>query len=131
MSEKPEKNIDSPPESGDGRRKQTEIEARDAEMANRASFAKSLGKVRLFVLPVAAIVPLLLLLLLFLELFGVTSFLRGVGDTPKSVFISATFLSFIVLYAALLRIVFTPLERSKELPGLKPARQIPPNADDN
>ena len=127
----PPKNIDAPPESGDDRRKQTELETWDAEMANRASSAKSLEKVRLFVLPVAAIVPLLLLVLLFLELFGVTCFLRGVGDTPKAVFISATFLSFIVLYTALLRMVFTPLEQSKELSGLKPAQQTPPNTDDN
>ena len=136
-----EKDIDASSVSDDRRKKADELSfaAWEAEIAYRARSAKFLGKLsetqekyRIIVLWIAALVPLGLLAMMFLELWGVTRFLHDAGDTPKAVFISVSVLSFVVVYALLLRMVFTPPEQGKEPPDLKTFRQIPPtNIDGN
>ena len=136
----PERDIEVLSVSDDRRKEAEELSfvAWEAEIAYRARSAKFLGKLsdtqekyRLVVLWIAALVPLGLLAMMFLELWGVTRFLHGLGDAPKAVFISVSVLGFVVIYAILLRMVFTPPEQGKEMPDLKAFRQPPPNTDGN
>ena len=136
----PEKDIDASPASGDKREQAQELSLGiwDAEVLHRTRSIEYIRKlsrtqegIRLFVLFVAAVVPLVLLATVFLELWGVTRFLHGLGDAPKAVFISVSVLGFVVIYAILLRMVFTPPEHGKEVPDLKAFRQPPPNIDGN
>ena len=78
----------------------------EAEVLHRAraieyirKLARTQEGIRLFVLFVAAVVPLVLLATVFLELWGVTRFMHGLGDAPKAVFISVSVLGFVVIYA--------------------------------
>ena len=135
----PERNIDVSPASG-ARRDNADMrfDNWEAEVLHRArsieyirKLARTQESIRLFVLFIAAVVPLVLLATVFLELWGVTRFMHGLGDAPKAVFISVSVLGFVVIYAILLRMVFTPPEQGKEMPDLKTFRQPPPNTDGN
>ena len=136
----PERDIDASPASDDQRKRAQALslgilEAEALRRTRSIEYIRKLSRtqevIRLFVLFVAAIVPLVLLATMFLELWGVTRFLHGLGDAPKAVFISVSVLGFVVIYAILLRMVFTPPEHGKEAPDLKAFRQPPPNIDGN